>query len=204
MRMPLLETRRLTIRPFSLDDLDDIHRILDSELHFVQSETTPPTAREERAAWLQWSIAGYERLALLYQPPFGDRAVILKETGALIGACGYSPTLAPFGQLDGFPETPYYTFEVGLFYAFARSAWGQGFATEAAQSLVDYGFDELQLARIVATTQYSNSRSAAVMQRLGMRIERNPRPDPPWLQIVGVLDHPRIAQREAPPTPLFP
>ena len=53
--------------------------------------------------------------------------------------------------------------------------------------MVAYGFDELDLARIVATTEDGNHRSIAVMKRLGMTIERNPLNEPAWFQIVGVL-----------------
>jgi hypothetical protein len=43
---------------------------------------------------------------------------------------------------------------------------------------------------VVATTAYVNEASQRVMARLGMRVERNPCPDPPWFQVVGTLDNP--------------
>jgi ribosomal-protein-alanine N-acetyltransferase len=46
------------------------------------------------------------------------------------------------------------------------------------------------LQRVVATTTYNNAASIRVMQKLGMTIERNPLPDPPWFQVVGVLESP--------------
>ena len=55
---------------------------------------------------------------------------------------------------------------------------------------MDYAFKHLNLKRVVATTDYDNIGSIGVMRRLGMRIERNPHPDPPWLQIAGVVDNP--------------
>jgi predicted acetyltransferase len=66
---------------------------------------------------------------------------------------------------------------------------GQGYATEAAQALVDYAFQYLQLKRIVATTTYENAASMGVMRKIGMRIVKNPYSEPPWLQIVGVLEN---------------
>jgi [ribosomal protein S5]-alanine N-acetyltransferase len=45
------------------------------------------------------------------------------------------------------------------------------------------------LRRVVATTTYDNEASMGVMRKLGMRIERNPFPDPPWLQVVGILEN---------------
>jgi hypothetical protein len=45
------------------------------------------------------------------------------------------------------------------------------------------------LKRVIATTMYDNAASMGVMRKLGIHIERNPYPDPPWLQVVGVLDN---------------
>jgi hypothetical protein len=50
-------------------------------------------------------------------------------------------------------------------------------------------FQKLRLKRIVATTTYANAASMGVMRKLGMRIESNLYPDPPWLQIVGILEN---------------
>jgi RimJ/RimL family protein N-acetyltransferase len=57
--------------------------------------------------------------------------------------------------------------EIG--WRLARSAWGRGFATEAARAALDFGFGELGLAEIVSFTALGNARSIAVMERLGMR-----------------------------------
>jgi len=56
------------------------------------------------------------------------------------------------------------------------------------RAVVDYAFDRLRLKRIIATTAYDNLASIGVMRKLGMRIERNPLPEPRWLQVVGVLE----------------
>lgn len=56
--------------------------------------------------------------------------------------------------------------EIG--WRLVRDAWGQGFATEAAQAALRAGFDRLQLKEIVAFTAAGNLRSQAVMRRLGM------------------------------------
>ena len=66
----------------------------------------------------------------------------------------------------------------------------QGYATEAAQAMCDYAFQELKLKRIIAITSYDNAASIGVMRKLGMRIGRNPFPDPPWLQVVGIRENP--------------
>jgi hypothetical protein len=75
------------------------------------------------------------------------------------------------------------------FWALFPDRWGHGYATEAAAAMIAYGFEQLRLRRIVATTEHDNARSINVMRRLGMRLERNPRPEPAWFQTVGILDN---------------
>ncbi len=57
--------------------------------------------------------------------------------------------------------------------------------------MIDYAFDHLRLKRIIATTEYSNAASIGVMRKVGLTITRNPLSEPPWLQIVGVLENGR-------------
>jgi RimJ/RimL family protein N-acetyltransferase len=58
---------------------------------------------------------------------------------------------------------------IEISWRLVRSAWGNGYATEAARAALATGFDELGLDEIVAFTAVGNQRSRAVMQRLGMR-----------------------------------
>jgi RimJ/RimL family protein N-acetyltransferase len=176
----LLETPRLVIRQFRLEDLDAVRDLADTVA--------------DMSDWLRWTVLGYEQFARLRQPPYGDRAIVLRATREVIGACGYVPLLAPFGQL--FPElagdrgdapAAGYTAEVGLYWAVFAEQRRRGYATEAAQGLVRYAFTDLHLARVLAMTTFDNAASMAVMRKLGMRIQRNPLPDPPWLQVVGIL-----------------
>jgi ribosomal-protein-alanine N-acetyltransferase len=193
MQVPPLQTERLIIRPFTLNDLDDIHQLLDIDLATADFGTEGATSRDERQKWLQWTVMNYEELAKLYQPPYGDRAVTLKQTGQMIGACGYVPSFGPFEQLPSFHLTidnaieRLCTPEFGLFYAFSPAFQRKGYATEAARALVDYAFTQLHVQRIVATTTHDNAASMGVMRKLGMRIEKNPLSDPPWFQVVGIL-----------------
>jgi RimJ/RimL family protein N-acetyltransferase len=189
--MPVLETERLTIRPFVEDDLTDIHRILDVELSDADFGSEGAKALAERETWLRWTILNDEQLAKLYQPPYGDRAIVLKPAGLLVGACGYVPCLNAFGQLPSAAQpTRLASAELGLFYAISPLHQRRGYAAEAARALAGYAFKTLKLRRIVATTTYDNAGSMGVMRKLGMRVEKNPYPDPPWLQVVGVLDSP--------------
>jgi RimJ/RimL family protein N-acetyltransferase len=195
MRVRPLETDRLVIRPLIMDDLDAIHRILDIELAEAETGTEGAKTREERARWLQWTVLAYEELARLHQPPYGDRALALRGTPEVVGACGYVPCLAPFGQIPALrlstdPTPARMSTEFGLYWAISPAHQRRGYATEAARALIAYAFAELGLARVVATTSYDNAPSIGVMRKVGMHTEHNPYPDPPWFQVVGVLHHP--------------
>src|SRR5262249_16512743 len=99
MQMPVLETARLEIRPFTMADLEEIHRLLDWELAEAETGSEGAKTLADRERWLRWTVLAYEELAALYQPPYGDRAMSLRGTGELIGACGYVPCLNAFGQI---------------------------------------------------------------------------------------------------------
>src|SRR5690349_10536254 len=114
LTMEALQTERLTIRPFKLEDLDQIHRILDIDLKWDNLN------RQERGDWLHWAVSNEYQLARLYQPPYGDRAVTLKDTDTIIGSVGLVPAFGPFDQLEYFKERPkpnaLFRPEVGLFW----------------------------------------------------------------------------------------
>jgi [ribosomal protein S5]-alanine N-acetyltransferase len=234
MQMPPIETDRLWIKPFTVDNLEVVHSILD-----VQPNAVNDVARawEARRIWLQWTVLNYEALAALHQPPYGDRAIVLKlphpsplpegegvrnggttnamtmnamtthmetgimDEGEIIGVCGLVPVLLPFEQLpafsgdrDGEQGVVRNTNEIGLYWAVARERQRQGYASEAGAALINFAFNELNLKRIVATTTYDNLASIGVMRRLGMSIKRNPSTQPPWLQVVGVLNNVNVGR----------
>jgi RimJ/RimL family protein N-acetyltransferase len=103
---------------------------------------------------------------------YGLWAVEIRATAEFIGFTGLS---MPSFQAHFTPAV-----EVG--WRLARSAWGQGYATEAARASLAFAFDEAGLEEVVSFTTPANLRSQAVMRRLGMR--HNPADD---------FDHPGIA-----------
>ena len=183
-------TDRLIIRSFIPEDLPVIHRILDQTFG-AGDKVGKEAALQERRSWLQWSILNQEWFPKLHQPPFGDRAIILKSTGELIGSVGYVPLLDVYDQIPELaipiPPSGFATTEFGLFWVIDPRHQRQGYASEAAQAMSEFAFKQLRLKRIVATTEYSNVASQGVMRKLGMQIARNPFPRPPWLQAVGIL-----------------
>jgi RimJ/RimL family protein N-acetyltransferase len=173
VRVPPLESARLTIR----------------ELVFGDRAAVEELIGDDRERWLGWTALGYEQLAELRQPPYGERGVVLRESGRLVGLVGLVPSLGPFGLLPSWPEPGrLYRPEVGLYWAVAPDHRCQGVATEAAATLIAHAFAELRLARLVATTERENVASIGVMRRLGMRVEENPEPEPDWFQVVGILE----------------
>jgi len=72
----------------------------------------------------------------------------------------------------------------------------QGYATEAAQAMVEYAFKQLRVKRIIATTEFANVASQNVMRKIGMRLTRNPLPEPSWLEVVGVLENRRSEKNQ--------
>ena len=192
MSQNILETPRLLIRSFFLEDLPAIHRILEQTFG-AGDKGTEDSALQERRSWLQWSILNQEWFPKLHQPPYGDRAVVLKTTGELIGSVGYVPLLDVYDQIPELATaaTPsgFTTPEFGLFWVIDPQHQQQGYATEAAQAMIDYAFNDLRIKRVIATTGYSNLASQAVMKKLGMKLARNPTPQPIWLQVVGILEN---------------
>ncbi len=187
--LPPLRSERLLIRPLELSDMTAVHKALSR----AWNEADPDFARGKgsRERWLRWTIQSYTELSSLMQPPYGDRAVCLVDGGRLIGCAGLVPSFGPFGQLEGFPanaDSSYFYPEIGLFWAIDPDFQGRGYATEAGRALVEAAFRYMNSGRVVATTEFENEASIAVMKKLGMTILRNEVPSPPWFQVVGVLE----------------
>jgi len=186
--MPPLTTERLLVRPFAEGDVPAVAAVLEAD---------PVDAAIDR--YVRHGALNASVLAALSQPPLGDRAVVLRASGELIGVAGLVPAFAPFDQLRPIAESPPqerdpapYRIEVGLFYQVRPDHRGHGYATEAARALVGFAFTALQLGRVVATTDHDNLPSQAVMRHLGMRVQENALPEPPWFQLTGILGNSRL------------
>jgi RimJ/RimL family protein N-acetyltransferase len=187
--MPDLHTERLIIRPVREEDAEAIfqHRRAIGWLDANQTEAEQRTNVNHHTKWLSMN---HLALARLYQPPYGDRAVILRQTNELIGMCGIVPYIGDFSVFHSFGGTDkggLAQAEVGLMWAINPEQWRKGYAHETALALLDYAFNELRLRRVIATTEHDNIASQAVMRKLGMQIETNSFPEPPWHQVLGIL-----------------
>lgn len=104
---------------------------------------------------------------------FGLWALAIADTGQFIGFTGLSTPRFPGHFMPAI--------EIG--WRLARSAWGFGYASEAAHCALRFGFEEADLPEIVSFTAIGNVRSQAVMSRIGMT--RDPADD---------FDHPLVPE----------
>lgn len=148
--MEVLETARLRLRP--LEDRDRADFAAMNADPAVMVHFPAPLTRKE-------SDAALERIRQRYRDEgHAFAAIESRIDGAFLGMAGIARVhfAAPVAG-----ET-----EIG--WRLARPYWGQGFASEAARAWLDHGLDALGLDRIVAFTARANTRSQAVMERIGM------------------------------------
>jgi RimJ/RimL family protein N-acetyltransferase len=155
--MKILETDRLILRHLILEDLDDLYELYcDAEV--VRYIPDAPKTLEETLKELKWHLNGHPK-----HPELGLWATIHKKTNRFIGRCGLLPW-----TLDGCEE-------VEVAYLISRQYWGQGLGTEAAQAVLEYGFEELNLSRLICLIDEENLTSKKVAEKIGMRFEKEGR-----------------------------
>lgn len=152
--MVILETKRLLLRRFVLPDLDDLFRFY-SDPDVIKYIPDAPRNYEETKEELEWFLNGHPTF-----PELGLWATIDKETGQFIGRCGLLPW-----TIDG-------QHEVEVAFALSKAYWGQGLATEAAQALVQYGFEHLGCSRLICLIDHDNKGSIKVASKVGMAFEK--------------------------------
>ena len=140
-----LQTNRLILRRLTAEDLGELVSI---QAHPDLIRFLGSCDHTGMVKWLaevdaQWETRGYGRLGL-----------IERETGRLVGRSGIM-----FVEQFGTPE---------LGWTLRREAWGHGYATEAAQACLRWGFGPLGLSRIISLIERTNERSQRVARRLGM------------------------------------
>ena len=146
---PWLQTLRLDFREFVADDIDDLSRLGRDPRVMRYIGSGEPLSPEGVGRVLS-RILGYGTL----YPDLGYWYASRRDSGAFIGwfslkYAGKSPDI-----------------EVG--YWLLPGAWGRGFATEGAQAMVDYGFDDLGLHRIIGVTHRANKASQRVLMKAGL------------------------------------
>jgi RimJ/RimL family protein N-acetyltransferase len=150
--MIILETERLILREMTLDDLPATQKIVcDEQTMYAWNGAW---SEEENLAGLQKQIRGYR------EDGFGRWAVVLKETGKVIGMCG----------LQWCDTDQDRVLEIG--YLFNRMYWHNGYAAEAAIACRRYAFDVLKVDEVFSLVRDTNIASMNVAIRNGMLVRR--------------------------------
>lgn len=165
---PTLETPRLRLRPLASSDEADLIA-LDSDPEVMRYVGSPAgvkspaeTAERARLRIRETQRGDYEPLGFWRIEGRGDRA--FHGVGALIRM----PTgRMPHGNREGPGDADVDDVDIEVAYRLARTAWGQGIATEAAGALVAHALGPLALPRVVAVTYPANQASQRVLDKLG-------------------------------------
>lgn len=149
----MIETERLLFRKFTDDDLPLlIEQRSDPEVNKYLGGPRRQNA-EALETRMKFYMDCYEKFGV------GMCPMIWKATGEIIGGAGLQP-LEDTGEI-----------EVG--YSIIKKYWGLGIGTEAARGWMEYGFDTMGLERIVAVAMVENTASRHIMEKLGMKFEKN-------------------------------
>jgi ribosomal-protein-alanine N-acetyltransferase len=149
---PMIETERLLLRPFNLDDAPRVKELA-GEWEIAETTATIPHTYENGVAeeWIETHAETFEK----------DQgvtfAIVLKKNGILIGAIDILVRM-----IHEWAE---------LAYWIGKPYWNQGYCTEAAKEVLRYGFDQLGVNRIYARHMTKNPASGRVLQKIGMTRE---------------------------------
>ena len=148
-----IETHRLVLRPFTVDDAEDMFTNWASDPEVTRFLTWPPHQNVDGTRWLlgQWT-SHYDDGA------YFQWAIEWKETGAVIGSIAVV-------KLEEAIESA----EIG--YCLGRAFWGRGIMPEALRAVMDYLFDTVGLNRVWAGHDVNNPKSGRVMEKAGMKKE---------------------------------
>ena len=150
-KLPELETERLSLRQWSLTDLDAIVAMdRDPEVYrFLEEPGDPDEQRDDMK----------ERILTDFGPGLGTWSIFPRGEPAKFLGCAL---LSPIDD-----EGP----DVELGFRLVRAAWGRGIASEAGARLVRHGFETIGLEEIIAVTDPDNEGSERTLERLGFKRE---------------------------------
>ena len=149
--MTVLETARLSLRPFREEDIDRLAELM-ANRDFMRYSLGPYTPEQTQGVlykFLSWEKAGLPS-------PF---AVVRRENTEVLGYCGFLHH----------PEVPE---EVEIGYRLHPDYWNRGLITEAAQAVRDHAFRDWKLPRVISLIHPENIPSRLVAEKNGMSIEK--------------------------------
>jgi len=149
---PRLETERLILRPFQLEDEADVYRICKEKEIAAYTRSIPhPYPRAQAAHWIK------QQPELWRDGKSAVFAICLAANARVVGSIGL--TLCETDQ------------NAELGYLVEKQSWGCGYCSEAAFAVVRFGFDTLALHRIHAHHVVENPASGRVLEKIGMKEE---------------------------------
>ncbi|MDR1905853.1 MAG: GNAT family N-acetyltransferase [Clostridiales bacterium] len=149
---PALETERLRLRPMELSDAADIFEYASDEENVRDMLFDAHANIYDTINFLSGERIKYDNKACY------DYAIILKDTGKLIGTGGVF-------EADKLPHS------ANIGYILNKKYWGKGYATEAMTAVVNFCFNVLRVRRVEAWHIAENEKSGIVMKKLGMVYE---------------------------------
>lgn len=150
--LPTLETKRLILRPFNIDDASEVQKLA-GDREIAKTTLNIPYPYEDGMAeeWINTHQEAFKKGKIF------TLAIVHKQENYLIGAIGLTINKE---------------FEHGeIGYWIGKPYWGKGYCTEATNDVLNYGFNKLELNRIFARHMKNNPASGRVMQKVGMKLE---------------------------------
>ncbi len=150
--LPVLTTKRLTLRPFTGADLYDVNEYMSREEVSRYLRWTPHLNLHETRGYLEFIQKRYRK------GQHADWAVVLNETGKVIGNCGFT-------SVDITNECC----ELG--YVLSPDYWGKGYMSEAFSALLEIAFGRLESNRVILRILEGNDVSVRFALQNGFREE---------------------------------
>ncbi|MBV1922856.1 MAG: GNAT family N-acetyltransferase [Flavobacteriaceae bacterium] len=148
----ILTTSRLYLREFSKEDASSFY-LLNKDPEVIKYTGDPPFSSVKEAELFIENYSAYKDIG------YGRWAVCLLENDSFIGFCGLK-----FHPKENITE---------IGFRFFKEQWNNGFATESAAAVIDYGFKKIGLSEIYAHAQINNLSSQRVIEKCGLQFVKN-------------------------------
>ena len=150
--LPTIETERLLLRKITLNDASDMFDYASNPEVSEYTMWSTHTSIEDTKYFLKSLTKMYKRRELV------DWGIVHKAEKKFIGTCGYVEWSMTHSRA-----------EIG--YAISARYWREGYMSEAVNAIIEFGFREMLLNRIVGRCEVNNIASARVMEKVGMQLE---------------------------------
>ncbi|MBN1468041.1 MAG: GNAT family N-acetyltransferase [Fusobacteriaceae bacterium] len=149
--MPILETNNLILRKIRKDDVDDFYEY-SSNPEVTKYLSYIHTKKEDAEEYISKKIEQYSHGTCMIW------GIENKKDKKYIGACGFTH----WDIENNFAE---------IAYTLSQKYWGQGFASEIMEKIIEFGFNKMMLNRIEALCFKDNEKSYKLMEKFNMKLE---------------------------------